>query len=99
MMPSRRDRHFQQLAGVNLTDGLHDFRGVFPHQRPPVGQQNHDSYVGIPEVLLVPYVLVGGDEDIVSVLSCLPNECPVDQTCPALLSCGFNVMLAQIVAE
>ena len=57
-----------------MADGIYDFRGVFPNQRPPVGKQNHDPYVGMLEVLLVPYVLVCRDEDIVSVLFCPPNE-------------------------
>ena len=81
--------HFAGLNGVN---GVDYGAGVVPHQWPPVGKQDHYANVALAGVLLVADVLIGGDQDVVSLLCCQADEFSVGGFCPAFFIGSIDVM-------
>ena len=86
-------------TSLRLIDGRSHLRKVALNSRPACGEQNDDGQTAPGQVLLVPEVLVSGDEDLEPGLLGCRDEVAIRELRPALLVRGCNRMAGQRFAQ
>ena len=93
------DSYFPELSWSYHLNGRSDFfylrRGIRPCRR----EKDYDCQFPAPEILLVPYVLIGGNQDVIAFLFSSANQFSIGKALPSIFCSGSDYMGGQAPPE
>ena len=93
------DRDFSQFPRSYVSEGGTDFFCSQLDPGPPVGEEDHDGHLPLPEVLLVTHALVGGYHDFVVLSFGVVQQVSISEFGPTPFSGGVHGVFCKVASE